>query len=92
MKDSNIIDKLVDEEIEKKNMPPFRYVTMEEIRKEEVDMISTEENSEDIKEIEFSVMREDTSIDLTLVGVGDIKTIEAVIQRHENKRHRIEIS
>ena len=91
MKDDNIIDKLVDEEIEKKKMP-FRYVTMEELLKEEVNMITIEENNEDTKEPEFSVMREDTPIDLTLVGIGDIKTIEAVIRRHENKRHRMEIS
>ena len=91
MKDDNIIDKLVDEKIEKKKIP-FRYVTMEELLKEETNMITAEENSEDIKEPEFSVMREDTPIDLTLVGIGDIKTIESVIQRHENRRHRMEIS
>jgi len=91
VKDNNIIDKLVDEEIEKKKMP-FRYVTMEELLKEEINTITTEEDAEDTKEPEFSVMREDTPIDLTLVGIGDIKTIEAVIRRHENKRHRMEIS
>ena len=81
MKD-DIIDKLVDEEIEKK--APFRYITVDEMLKEE----TTEET---VEEPEFSIMKDDTPIDLTLVGVGDIKTIESVIQRHENKRHRVEI-
>ncbi|HEC89161.1 MAG TPA: hypothetical protein ENI44_01095 [Thermoplasmatales archaeon] len=104
MKDT-IIDKLLNEENEKKKMP-FRYITMDELLKEESDIMRSiskiidvsidtardEGNSEDIKEPEFSIMREDTPIDLTLVGVGDVKTIEAVIRRHENKRHRMEIS
>jgi len=91
VKENNIIDKLVDEEIDRRKTP-FRYITMEELLREE-------EKNKFLKLMDLNLEKPVGTIeeekedmgeeDLFTVGLlGDVETIESVIKRHENLRRR----
>ena len=95
MPDNESIDELVDEiinelkdenkEIEKRKPKPFRYLSIDEAKEELKEQEKT--NISIMKTTETPTILPE---ELCVLGLGDMETIENILQRHEASRKIIE--
>jgi hypothetical protein len=77
----------IDPEVEKRRPKPFRYVSTLEFEKQH-DERTAEKSTISVMTNEGKQSRELRESFPTIVGIGDVSTIESVLRRHEMKRDK----